>query len=29
MVARHAYTGLVDGRLRWAGGRYDVSAWLV
>jgi hypothetical protein len=28
IVARRAYTGLVDGRLRWAGGRYDVSAYL-
>jgi hypothetical protein len=28
VVARHAYTGLVDGRLRWAGGRYDASAYL-
>ncbi len=27
-VARRAYTGLVDGRLRWAGGRYDASAYL-
>lgn len=28
LVARHAYTGLIDGRLRWAGGRYDMSAYL-
>jgi hypothetical protein len=28
VVARRAYTGLVDGRLRWAGGRYDISAYL-
>ena len=28
LVARHAYTGLVDGRLRWAGGRYDLSAYV-
>jgi hypothetical protein len=28
LVARHAYTGLIDGRLRWAGGRYDISAYL-
>ncbi|HEU5261930.1 MAG TPA: DUF5916 domain-containing protein [Gemmatimonadales bacterium] len=28
VVARRAYTGLVDGRLRWAGGRYDASAYL-
>ncbi|MGH7673684.1 MAG: DUF5916 domain-containing protein, partial [Gemmatimonadales bacterium] len=28
VVARHAYTGLVDGRLRWAGGKYDASAYL-
>jgi hypothetical protein len=28
LVARHAYTGLIDGRLRWAGGRYDISAYI-
>ncbi|MEO8199396.1 MAG: DUF5916 domain-containing protein [Gemmatimonadota bacterium] len=28
IVTRHAYTGLIDGRLRWAGGRYDMSAYL-
>jgi hypothetical protein len=28
LVARRALTGLVDGRLRWAGGRYDASAFL-
>jgi Domain of unknown function (DUF5916) len=28
LVARHAYTGLIDGRLRWAGGRYDISAFV-
>lgn len=28
VVARRAYTALVDGRWRWAGGRYDVSAYL-
>lgn len=28
LVNRHAYTGLIDGRLRWAGGRYDISAYL-
>jgi hypothetical protein len=28
LVARHAYTGLIDGRLRWAGGRYDMSAYI-
>jgi hypothetical protein len=27
-VPRRAYTGLVDGRLRWAGGRYDMSAYV-
>jgi len=28
LVARHAYTGLVDARWRWAGGRYDISAYV-
>ncbi|MGH7754628.1 MAG: DUF5916 domain-containing protein, partial [Gemmatimonadales bacterium] len=28
VVPRRAYTGLADGRLRWAGGRYDMSAYL-
>jgi hypothetical protein len=28
LVPRRALSGLVDGRLRWAGGRYDVSAFL-
>ena len=28
LVARHAYTGLIDGRLRWAGGKYDMSAYI-
>ncbi len=28
LLVRHAYTGLVDGRWRWAGGRYDMSAYL-
>jgi hypothetical protein len=28
LVSRHAYTGLIDGRLRWAGGRYDISAYI-
>ncbi|MGH7537389.1 MAG: DUF5916 domain-containing protein [Gemmatimonadales bacterium] len=27
LLARRAYTALVDGRLRWAGGRYDISAY--
>ena len=26
-VTHRAYTGLADGRWRWAGGRYDVSAY--
>lgn len=29
ILARRAYTGLLDGRWRWAGGRYDVSAFVV
>jgi len=28
VVARRAYTGLIDGRLRWAGGKYDASAYV-
>lgn len=28
ILARQAYTGLLDGRWRWAGGRYDVSAFV-
>ncbi|HEX9704802.1 MAG TPA: DUF5916 domain-containing protein [Gemmatimonadales bacterium] len=28
VLARRAYTGVVDGRLRWAGGNYDMSAYL-
>jgi hypothetical protein len=28
-LARRAYTGLLDSRWRWAGGRYDVSAFVV
>ncbi|MGH7615020.1 MAG: DUF5916 domain-containing protein, partial [Gemmatimonadales bacterium] len=28
IVARNAYTALIDGRLRWAGGRYDMSAYV-
>ncbi|MGH7677925.1 MAG: DUF5916 domain-containing protein, partial [Gemmatimonadaceae bacterium] len=27
LVARTAVSGLLDGRLRWAGGKYDVNAW--
>lgn len=29
ILLRRAYTGLLDGRWRWAGGAYDVSAYLV
>ncbi|HRP07720.1 MAG TPA: DUF5916 domain-containing protein [Gemmatimonadales bacterium] len=29
LLAERAVTGLLDGRWRWAGGRYDVSAYLV
>ncbi len=29
LLARRAYTGLLDGRWRWAGGRYDISAFVV
>lgn len=29
LLAERAYTGLLDGRLRWAGGAYDISAYLV
>src|SRR6185503_16443573 len=28
LLARSAYSGLVEGRLRWAGGAYDVNSWL-
>jgi hypothetical protein len=28
LLARSAYSGLVEGRLRWAGGEYDVNSWL-
>ncbi|HEX5726079.1 MAG TPA: DUF5916 domain-containing protein [Longimicrobiaceae bacterium] len=28
LLARRAYSGIVDGRLRWAGGKYDMSAYL-
>ena len=28
VVARHAYSALIDGRLRWNGGRMDASAYL-
>lgn len=27
LLARNAYTGLLDTRWRWAGGRYDISAY--
>ncbi len=27
-LARSAVSGLVEGRLRWAGGAYDVNSWL-
>ena len=29
LLMSQAYTGLLDGRWRWAGGAYDVSAYLV
>jgi len=28
LLARSAYSALVEGRLRWAGGGYDVNSWL-
>ena len=28
LLTRSAYSGLVEGRLRWAGGAYDVNSWL-
>src|SRR6185503_8757206 len=28
LLPRSAYSGLVEGRLRWAGGAYDVNSWL-
>jgi hypothetical protein len=28
LLARSAYSALVEGRLRWAGGAYDVNSWL-
>ena len=28
LLARSAYSGLVEGRLRWAGGTYDVNSWI-
>lgn len=27
LLTRHAYSGLLDGRYRWAGGMYDVNAY--
>ncbi len=29
LLVRQAYTGLLDGRWRWGGGAYDMSAYLV
>lgn len=29
VLTRRAWTGLIDGRWRWAGGRYDASAYVV
>jgi hypothetical protein len=29
LLVRRAYTGLLDGRWRWAGGRYDISAYAI
>ena len=28
LLPRAAYSGLIDGRLRWAGGKYDVNSFL-
>jgi hypothetical protein len=28
LLTRSAYSGLVEGRVRWAGGTYDVNSWL-
>ena len=28
LLPRSAYSGLLEGRLRWAGGAYDVNSWL-
>jgi hypothetical protein len=28
LLARSAYSALIEGRLRWAGGGYDVNSWL-
>jgi len=28
LLPRSAYSALVEGRLRWAGGKYDVNSWL-
>jgi hypothetical protein len=28
LLPRSAYSALVEGRLRWAGGTYDVNSWL-
>jgi hypothetical protein len=28
LLPRTAYSGLLEGRLRWAGGGYDVNSWL-
>lgn len=28
LLTEEAYSGVVDGRLRWAGGKYDVSAYI-
>jgi hypothetical protein len=28
LLPQSAYSGLIEGRLRWAGGAYDVNSWL-
>ena len=28
LVARDAYSGLLEGRWRWAGGKYDINSWM-
>jgi hypothetical protein len=28
LLPRSAYSGLIDGRWRWAGGKYDINSWV-